>query len=472
MTYGATIAPVRDERFAAVRTDIEAMVDDGTLVSAAIGVVENGKIVWAEAFGDADREAGRQATIDTPYGVASMGKALTATSVMTLTDSDKLNLDDSIAPILGPNAIKLYAGDRAPTIRELLNMTSGVPHGALTYINAPAPNESDILDDQSIVTFPAGQVLHYSNFSMALAERVIEKVSGESYNKYMHRSLFSPLGMSNTIIGANAPAAAVRYSTSGTKFGALTPYPVSSRQINASLTDLLKFAAFQLKAPLAGGANILSGESIDALQNDRSGVKGAHIALGLGRFDLSDGTRWIISSGNDMGVQSSMTLLPERGLGVVFLSNSDGYQADEIGIRVADAIAPGFLDQAIAVIGAFEARTTSFASQTEWIGKWSGAIHTVQGERPIMMSISATGDVNITFDGVNAAPANEISYRDGMLSGVFEGVLPLREKPGGAHRIEFNLVRDEGDLTGFALANFRNARGKFEIPAPMRLKRQ
>jgi CubicO group peptidase (beta-lactamase class C family) len=468
--------PPLDPRLDGAKSAIKTLVDDGTLVSAAIGVIKNGDIIWAEAFGDADRESGKPADIHSAYGIASMGKAITATAVMTLVDANELDLDTDISQLLGPDSVRVYAGDRAPTVRELLNMTAGVPHGALTYFGGTPPTGDAVLDAQSFVAFAPGTVFHYSNFSVALAERVIEKASGAKFDDYLAEAIFKPLGMTDATIGADAPTTVARYGANSSRFDPLTPYPRSSRQISASLSDLLKFAAAQLRTPLSGQDAILSSASLDAMQNERSGVAGAHLALGIANFDLGDGRRWLISSGNDMGVQSSMTLLPEAKLGVVFITNSSGYQADEIGLMVADALAPGFLAEAVGVINAFEGRTTPFQPAADWTGRWSGAIESARGNIPVSIAINSEGGVDIFYDGAPPQPAGELAVRDGMLTGVFEGELPLIEAPESPHRIEFSLVMDAaapdaGRLAGFVLANFRTARGKFEIPAPISLHR-
>jgi CubicO group peptidase (beta-lactamase class C family) len=460
-----------DTRLDAVKSEISNLVAKGTLASAAIGVIVDGQVVWAETFGEADKERGDAATINTPYGVASMGKALTATAIMTLVQAGKLDLDADVADILGGNAVKIYAGTRAPTVRELLNMTSGVPHGALTYVVDPPLDEDEILDDQSMVVFPAGSTFHYSNFSMAIAERIIEKVSGKTYDAYMRDAIFTPLGMRDARIGQNA-AVAVRYKDNGDRYGTLTPYPRSSRQISASLADLLRFAMFQMQTPAAGRQEILRPGLLATMQNEHAKIAGAHLALGIGNFDLGGGRRWLINSGNDMGVQSSMTLLPEDGVGVVFLTNSSGYQADEIGLKAADAIIPGFLAQAVGVISEFEGRTTEFHPDAAWRGAWRGAVSGARGDISIELAIDAAGRVTIGYDGGPATAATDVSIRDGMLSGVFEGVLALEEAPDGPHRIEFSVIRDQDLLTGFALANFRSTRGKFEMPTPLQLRRR
>ncbi|NWG93459.1 MAG: hypothetical protein HXY21_13295 [Parvularculaceae bacterium] len=192
--------------------------------------------------------------------------------------------------------------------------------------------------------------------------------------------------------------------------------------------------------------------------------------LEVSNFALGDGTRLIASSGNDMGVQSSMFLLPESSLGAVVLTNSSGYQSDKLAIMALEAAAPGTLEKFMAVASAFEARSAPFSPSAPWLGAWAGAIDDGATKIPVGLSIAGSG-LLISLGDAAPVALEEATLRDGMLSGAFTGTLSLYEKPDGPHRIEINLIADRGRLVGFALANFRTDRGKFEVPTPMALSR-
>jgi CubicO group peptidase (beta-lactamase class C family) len=352
-------------------------------------------------------------------------------------------------------------------------MTAGIPHGALTYEVSDYPDETEVMAKRAMVVFEPGETFHYSNFSIAVLDNVIEKVSKRSFADFVDASVFTPLAMDTSSVGESKTldAPAKRYAADGESFPPLTALPRSSRQMYASLSDLLKYAAFQLHAPLPGSHAILADATINQMHNELSGVPGSHVALGWGSLDIDDGRRWVISSGNDMGVQSSLTLLPYDGVGVVVLTNTSGYQADEIGIRIADAASQGFLERAIAAIENFEGQTSPYAPSPEWMGTWSGAVRATGGDIPVTLAFDEKGAMLITLGAAPAAAVEEPSVRHDLLTGSFEGMLPLEESAGRPHRIEMGLQRNGEELEGFLLANFRSERGKFEIPAYCRLTR-
>jgi hypothetical protein len=279
--------------------------------------------------------------------------------------------------------------------------------------------------------------------------------------------------MTNSSVGDDPRLApqTVRYDADGEPFEPLFPMPRNSRQMQSDVADMLRYAAANLKTPLAGQRSAVSDASLDEMHYERSGVDSAHIALGWGSLDLGGDRRWIISSGNDMGVQSSLTLLPEQGVGVIVLTNSSGYQADEIGMRIADRLAPGFLPEGLAALEALEARSRPYAPAPEWLGDWKGSIVGHDRRIPVTMSFDADGTISVAFDGGTMQPLEEATISFGLLTGAFEGLLPLEEAAEGPHRIEIGLRRNGDRLNGFALANFRSPRGKFQIPTYCMLTR-
>lgn len=397
---------------------------------------------------------------------------------MTLVARGKAQLDAVVAPILQFDCPKICEGTTTgPTIRQLLNMTGGIPHGAVTYTDrnaAAQTNEQRISCDQALVVFPPGKVFHYSNFSIALVDRVIEKVSGEAFGHDLSRAIFRPLGMRQGFVDSTTSGhagEAVRYDDKGKRVGTIYTFPRSSRGIYSSLNDLLAYASFHLRQLKQDQARILNDAEIDMLHNSRSDVPGAYIALGMGSIDLLDGTHWVISDGQDMGAQSTLSLIPARNIGIVCLTNVTADQADEVSFRVTDVLVPGFASQAKAFRQSHEAAFAPFKPTTDWLGEWRGAIKTASGDLGIIMNFRQNADVRIAIDGQYPTILDEPRFGYGLLSGAFLGKLSLEEKPNHYHRIELGLRLDHDRLYGFAFANFENAKGHFELPTCIALQR-
>jgi CubicO group peptidase (beta-lactamase class C family) len=426
-----------DKRFEALRRELEARVAKQEFVSLSIGVLQAGRIVWAESFGWADREAGVPATAETRYGLASLGKSITATAMMTLVERKRVRLDDDVRRHLGPAFLSRYV-DGEPTIRQLLNMTSGIPHGAMTYEQVAAPSEQDALSRRAIVVFKPGAVFHYSNFSYAVADRVIEKAAAGSFGDYLAQSVFAPLDMRQASLSepAGQTRAAGRYDGEGKRIAPIESLPRNSRGMNASLSDLLKYTAFNLNTLQPGQKRILPAAALNALHYARGDAPGSHVALGWGSIDLPGGQRWLVTNGQDLGVQSIVTLLPSAKAGVAILANTTGGQVDEIAIRTADLVAPGFAAAALAAIERLEAASSAFRAGPEWSGIWKGQVKAAGRDIPVVTVFQEDGQIRIALDGQYPTLLDEARVTKDMLTGAFLGKLPLEEATDRYHRIE------------------------------------
>lgn len=86
--------------------DLEALRERLGIPGLSVAVARDGEILWAEGFGRADREAGVEATAETPYRIASITKTMTAAVVVGLAHEGKLALDEPVARVLpeGPES--------------------------------------------------------------------------------------------------------------------------------------------------------------------------------------------------------------------------------------------------------------------------------------------------------------------------------------------------------------------------------
>ena len=462
-----------DPKLAALRSEFSDAVKKGQMASVSVGAFRDGEIIWAESFGFADREARIRATPETRYGLASLGKSITATAMMTLVEAGQVGLEDPVSKILGPGALRNVACQREPTVRQLLDMTAGIPHGAATYTDGVARQERQQTRSQAVVVFCPGDVFAYSNFSIALADQLVETASGIAFGDYLQHRLFAPLGMRHASLGTptgyTPPAA--RYDGEGKRIGAVQTFPRSSRGMHASLIDLLNYAAFNLKRPVSGQKPILSSSSLDEMHLRRSDAPGAITALGWGSLDLPGGKRWLITNGNDLGTQSTLVAVPHAGIAVVVLSNSSGNQTDEFAIRAADILVPGLLAAFEAARGSYE-KAQSIQEDPGWIGRWIGKVETADGPLNVAITVSPAGRVEAELSGQSPAPIADGRLAHGVFTGHFRGLLALEERSDTAHHIDLTLHRDGKRATGFLTANFDNRHGKFELPTAIVLMRQ
>lgn len=185
-------------------------VNDKTPAFATL-IVKNGKTVFKGVQGCAILENGKcvlQAKFDTPFSICSVTKQFTAASILMLEEEGKLSTDDYITKYI-PDLPPQFKGIR---IRHLIFHISGIPD----YIGDPGFRDYDLLIKQGkkvtaneALTFiknlhpdPYNKAYVYSNSEYVLLAKIIENVSGESYQQFLQQRFFDRFGMKNAFVMA------------------------------------------------------------------------------------------------------------------------------------------------------------------------------------------------------------------------------------------------------------------------------
>ena len=188
--------------------------------SAALAVTDQGRLVYARGFGRSDGDTGRRVTARSQFRIASVSKPITATAILRLVEDEALALDDRVSELLG-------WGDAGPasriadsrlgevTVRHLLQHRGGWDRDAsfdpmfrsvafARELQLPPPARAgDVIRCmlRRPLDFPPGERYAYSNFGYCLLGRVIESVSGMSYEAYVRRHVLKPLGIRRMRLG-------------------------------------------------------------------------------------------------------------------------------------------------------------------------------------------------------------------------------------------------------------------------------
>lgn len=172
--------------------------------NGVIAVARQGRILISRGYGYADTLFHDPNTPQTKFFIGSITKQFTAAAILLLNERGQLSLDDPISQYL-PDCPS-DPGDRI-TIRQLLTHTSGLPN----YTDFPEMilnRTAEIEPDDIIASFKdlplesePGTKFKYGNSGYVLLGAIIEAVSGQSYEAFLHKELFKPLGMLNSGYG-------------------------------------------------------------------------------------------------------------------------------------------------------------------------------------------------------------------------------------------------------------------------------
>ncbi len=294
-------------------------------------VVKNHQIVYEHCQGYSNWQTRELLVPETAFELASVSKQFTAVAILILYERGQLDLDDPIQkyiPEITFNDI---------TIRHLLNHTSGLPNymwlleeiWELPYY----PSNQDMIvtlkDKKATQLFRAGRRHSYSNTGYALLASVVERISQQSFTRFLRKNIFEPLDMRNTftsvelidsVLQGHRVAAGHKYARKGS-----SPNPpvlfdkiLGDKGIHSTIEDLYKWDQALYSAKIIRPSTLEKAYE-PALLNQRYSVP-----YGFGfRIGNNDGERFVYHHGLWEGFRTGFTRYIRRGDAIIVLNNTN-----------------------------------------------------------------------------------------------------------------------------------------------------
>jgi CubicO group peptidase (beta-lactamase class C family) len=341
-----SVAP--SESIAAFIPELERLIadamDEWKVPGLAVAVVQNGEVAFARAYGQRDVEAGLAVTTDTQFTICSITKTFTATGLALLVDERRLDWDKPVREYIPEFRLQDDVASDRVTVRDLLCHHSGLPRHDWIWI------PGDLSDARMLAAMrhlepsrDLRSVHQYNNLGFMVAGMVAERVSGSPWQDFTRARLTDRLGMTVSFgveeLAARADAAVpYRMEQDTRKRAARWPIrTMAAGGINASTSALAQWARFLLDGGTRDGERLLSVSLIREMQTPRAHVARSEFAeLGDSHYGLGFrcrsycGERAVGHGGGWIGWGTQVTLLPERGIGVVVLTNRDQSAVTEI----------------------------------------------------------------------------------------------------------------------------------------------
>ncbi|MEJ7813089.1 MAG: serine hydrolase, partial [Gemmatimonadaceae bacterium] len=161
--------------------------------SGAVLVAHRGEVILEKGYGLADRKRGVRVGAATRFSTAGMTKAVTAAAILRLEDEGRLRTSDLVSAYLGP-----FPGAKAgATIHHLLTHTDGLAALGAPVFRAKREAFVDAMR-RAPMAFAPGTGSRYTDFGHSLLGAVIERVTGERYERYVREHVLRPAGMTHT----------------------------------------------------------------------------------------------------------------------------------------------------------------------------------------------------------------------------------------------------------------------------------
>lgn len=326
-TYEATIAEGR----AIVREEMENL----GAASVSVALVDSERVIWSEAFGKADRDAGVDATAETLYSLCSISKIFATVAVMVLVERGDVALDEPLVTYVPGFSMPLDERYRDITVRMLLNHSSGIPgYETGEASSVPIPEYAALLLDgikhQRLLHEP-GALSGYNNDGFTMTQNLIKSVTGKDYPEFIREEILVPLEMNRSQFQDQPlPEGSYARSYDG---DTLTPLPTLNVYATGGLfstaEDMAHLAMMLLNGGVYGSRRILSGASITAMAQDErkntfNPVPNENFRFGLGWDTIAQpGLEGVIGwqKGGDVSGYYGTNILvaPDENLAVVVM---------------------------------------------------------------------------------------------------------------------------------------------------------
>jgi CubicO group peptidase (beta-lactamase class C family) len=452
------VAEAREgDPYGPARQTIEESIRSNTVQSISVAVFRNGRVDWEQSYGWADRENNIRATPHTIYSIASISKPFTTTALMTLVSRGEIALDLPANDYLGDAKLIARIGDvKGATVMRVANHTSGLPFHAQFFYSDEVARRPDA--DETIRTYGQlmsrpGERYFYSNLGYGILDNIIARQTDKTYAAAMKDLVFRPLRLNDTSVGpptSRSKSVAARYSPAGVKLPSYVTDHAGASEVYSSAHDMIRFAAFHLKAHLRGQRAILSDALIDQMHLN-SASPGAASGYGIG-FETATRTNYnVVSHGGFMpGVTTQMIMVPSHKTAIVVLSNTASREiVDQIADQIASAVLPNWLAVPDAMAPEQEG---AFRPSANLVGTWTGKISRREGDVPATLTIGVDGEISAVIGSRAAVSVLGASFDGQRLTGAIAVPLEAKETERFQNNIRFDIKLEGQRLYGVAAA--------------------
>ncbi|HEX7814538.1 serine hydrolase domain-containing protein, partial [Dyella sp.] len=317
-------AAISTEQAKRIDDAVRAIMQVNDVPGATVLVADHGQVVYRQAYGMRDLKTRQPAAVDTTYEVGPITEQFTAAAILQLQEAGKLHLDDKLSVYLpdAPFADKV-------TLRQALTHSGGLPDYLAEIEDAKATGKPATFNElmgyirDKPLRFPPGIHVEYSSTGYAMAGRVIEVVSHETYWHYLQNHLLAPAGMTHTFTVAeknSIPGMATGYMQENDK---RVPAPTIHASVGwaagflvTTVDDMQKWNRALQDGKIVSHADVaLMSKPVETLDGFTT------YGLGL-TVDTLDGQSRVGHSGSSNGFVDANEYFPDQGMQIIAFTNA------------------------------------------------------------------------------------------------------------------------------------------------------
>lgn len=310
---------------------------------AGIAMVSGDSIVLLRGFGKADIEDDIDVSENTLFRLGSVSKLFVSLAILKLQEEGQLNLKDKVSDLIPDLEIINPWEDKYPiTIENLLEHTAGLNDWSFAEIGSNDPKPKNL--KESLEYYPKGRVarfvpgtrIQYSNLGVSIAAYIVERISGMTYEDYIKKYFFKPMGMKNMTFRNSE-----QYQKTGAKGydnGTQIPYLHSlyrpSTALIGSPKEIINLLKFFIRRGKVDGIELISESSLKRMEHNESlNIENSKL---FNRHGLGNAPSYYKNfiyrghGGSVPGSNADFSYLPEYNLGYAIMINGENPDVEHI----------------------------------------------------------------------------------------------------------------------------------------------
>jgi len=315
----------------------EKAISDLRVPGLAIAVVRGDEVLLARGFGQRDVDNNLPANADTLFYIASSTKSFVALAVQILAEEGRVDLDAPVAKYLPRFRLASEQATGAITVRDLLSHGQALAHDAITQAEAYTGLFDEDLYYRLLAEVEPEGAFGYTNVHFTLLGRLIEAVSGESWQSFVEARILEPAGMSRTTTSASQMYGDKNVAFPAEELGGVWRSRTERKTdktmhaaggMGSTANDLARWLRFNMGDGSIDGKRIVSQAGLREMHSPQAEVDKQFFIFGREHYGLG----WYVGSyagatlvhhfGSFVASRAHVSFLPEHRLGVAVVMNS------------------------------------------------------------------------------------------------------------------------------------------------------
>lgn len=319
---------------------------DWNIVGSTLAVVKDGKTVFSQGFGVKQLGSDQKVSAESVFQIGSISKSFTATLMAMLVEEGLVRWEDPVRLYMPDFKMHDSFVTEDLRISDLFLHRTGLPALGGTRIPALGYDREDIYNmfQYMPLAYSLRSTFSYNNITFIIAARIIEEMTGKTWEQNLKERILTPLGMTHTFVGESEFLTAADGNTPHSSLyqkGKIIAAPLEGEDmalhteyvlgpaggINSTATDMLQWCRFQLSDGTLDGQKLLSEESMEYLHLGQVVTSQSNAATTIYApcWYVEQNTKYRVwyHTGTTWGFSAICAFVPEQNLGLIWLSNCE-----------------------------------------------------------------------------------------------------------------------------------------------------